>query len=205
MFDPYLKSLLGSREEIVHIAHQHWFLLLQSVLPELALTILGGILVTQVLTLANTGYVAIGYLVLLIPFAMVLRDWVIWNNHKYVVTSHRVIQLMGVFNKNVTDSSLEKVNDVKLEQSFLGRLFGYGDIQILTASEMGVNRFTRIGRPVKFKTAMLNAKQKLEAEMGSGGAANAAKLLSHLNDLKAAGLIDEEEYQRKREALMEKA
>ena len=38
-----------------------------------------------------------------------------------------------------------KVNDVKMEQSFLGRLLGYGDIEILTASELGVNLFRRIG------------------------------------------------------------
>src|SRR5687767_14144082 len=96
----YLKSLLGLREEIVYVAHQHWFLLFQSILPELALTILGAILVTQILTLVQSVYVGIGYLLVLIPFVMVVRDWMIWNNHKYVVTSHRVIQIMGVFNKN---------------------------------------------------------------------------------------------------------
>ncbi len=160
----YLNQLLGEKEKVVHIAHEHWAILLRNILPELALLVLGTILVTQILMLAQSGYVALGYLLLVIPTGMIVRDWMIWNNHKYVVTTHRVIQMFGVLHKNVTDSSLEKVNDVKLVQSFFGRIFGYGDIEILTASELGVNRFTRIGNPVKFKRMMLDAKQRLERE-----------------------------------------
>ncbi len=51
------------------------------------------------------------------------------------------MQISGIFNKSVIDSSLEKVNDIKMDQSALGRMFGYGDIEILTASELGVNLF----------------------------------------------------------------
>ena len=91
-----------------------------------------------------------------------LRDILIWWNRQYIITSLRVIQISGVINKNLTDSSLEKVNDVKLSQSIVGRLFDYGDVEILTASELGVNLFRRIGNPVGFKTAMVNAKQDLE-------------------------------------------
>lgn len=160
----YLQRLLGDKEKVIHIAHQHWAILVRNILPELALIVLGAILVTQVLTLAQSGYVALGYLLLLIPVGMIVRDWLIWRNHQYVVTSHRVIQMFGVLNKNVTDSSLEKVNDVKMEQSLIGRMLGYGDIEILTASELGVNRFTLIGRPVEFKKVMLDAKQQLERD-----------------------------------------
>ncbi len=201
MTDSYLKRLLGEHEEILHTAHQHWFLLLRDAAPELALTILGAVLVTQIWTqIARTSYAALGYLVLLIPFGMVIKDYLIWANHKYVVTSHRVIQLFGVFNKNVTDSSLDKVNDVKLEQSFFGRLFGYGDIQILTASEMGINRFTRIGRPVKFKSAMLNAKQHLEHGEGKPNASGPSQqaLIANLDALHAAGVLSSEEYAAKK-------
>lgn len=200
----YLRSLLGDQEDILHVAHQHWALLVRNILPELALTILGAVLVTQVLTLAGSFYIAIGYLILLIPLGMVIRDWLIWSNHRYVVTTHRVIQMFGVFNKNVTDSSLEKVNDVKLEQSFLGRLFGYGDIEILTASELGVNRFTRIGSPVRFKQAMLNAKQKLDhADDGvRHSQPDRAALLAQLDSLRKAGVISEAEYQEKKSALV---
>jgi uncharacterized membrane protein YdbT with pleckstrin-like domain len=91
-----------------------------------------------------------------------LRDVITWTSRQYIVTDWRVIQISGVFSKEVTDSSLEKVNDVKLEQSFVGRLLDYGDLEILTASELGINRFSHVGQPIHLKTAMLNAKEKLE-------------------------------------------
>src|SRR5262249_36909526 len=105
--------------------------------------------------------VPLGYLLLLLPAVSLLRDLLIWKNRQYVVTNWRVIQIAGVFNKEVSDSSLEKVNDVKLKQSFLGRLLGYGSIEILTASELGVSKFNKVGRPIRLKTAMLNAKENL--------------------------------------------
>ncbi|NIW43142.1 MAG: hypothetical protein GWN27_22130, partial [candidate division Zixibacteria bacterium] len=53
---------------------------------------------------------------------------------------------------------------MKMEISALGRLFNYGDIEILTASEFGVNIFRRIEEPINFKTAILNAKEDLLQE-----------------------------------------
>jgi hypothetical protein len=123
------------------------------------------------------------------------------------VTTHRVIQTSGVFSKNVVDSSLEKVNDVKLSQSFLGRMFGYGDIEILTASELGVNLFHEIADPIGFKTAMLNAKERLgfdhEAGM-EGHAADIPSLIARLDDLRKKGIISEGEFQQKKAELLAK-
>src|SRR6266511_5791303 len=128
-----------------------------------------------------------GLILVLVPVVGMLNDILVWRNKAYIVTSHRVIQISGVFSKDVVDSSLEKVNDVKMSQSFWGRLFGYGDIEILTASEIGVNLFKRIAEPVKFKTSMLNAKEELGfAEMGGGPhtAEDIPLLIGRLDDLR---------------------
>jgi uncharacterized membrane protein YdbT with pleckstrin-like domain len=206
MSDSYLKSLLGEREEIHLVARQHWFLLAQTILPEVALIILSIILVTMLWAgMLAVPLAALGYLFIILPIISLLRDTLIWANHKYVVTSRRVIQVMGVFNKNVIDSSLEKVNDVKMEQSMWGRLFGFGDVEIMTASELGVNRFTQIGDPVRFKTAMLNAKGRLEEEQASGGAEKSVPaLIEHLDALRKQGVLTEEEFQKKKADLLAK-
>jgi hypothetical protein len=113
-----------------------------------------------------------------------------------------------VFNKNVTDSSLDKVNDVKLSQSFLGRMLGYGNIEILTASELGVNMFMHIGNPIQYKAAMINAKEKLErapAEVSPARPApNMADLLTQLDTLRQHGVLTEEEFQAKKADLLKK-
>ncbi len=105
-----------------------------------------------------------------------------------------------------SNSSLEKVNDVKLDQSFLGRLFDYGDIEILTASELGANLFKRIGEPIRFKAAMINAKEQLErgGESGFKEAVNVPEMIAELDQLRQKGILSEEEFQKKKTELLKK-
>ena len=207
MADTYLNNLLGENETILLVTRQHWLVLLGEILVEALLTAAIIVLVTMLFGLLPNPLVLLGFLLLILPLASMWRDYLIWGNRKFVVTTRRVIQVSGVFSKNVTDSSLEKVNDVKMGQSFLGRLLDYGDIEILTASELGVNLFRRIGRPIRFKTAMLNAKAKLETEQASGGRRqelDVPTLIAQLDGLRKQGVLTEEEFQKKKAELLTK-
>ena len=86
-------------------------------------------------------------------------------------------------------------------------MFDYGDVEILTASEIGVNLFKRIGNPVKFKTAMLNAKEKLGYE-GTGShtkrADNIPEQIAELDKLRKQGIVTEAEFQAKKKELLAK-
>ena len=202
----YTQSMLGENERILLITRQHWFVLLSAILAEIVVTLIV-IAAISALTVIFNLLAAFGFLLVLIPLAIMLRDILVWYNREYIVTNRRVIQIFGVFNKNVTDSSLEKVNDVKMTQSFFGRLFDYGDVEILTASEIGVNLFKRIGDPVKFKTAMLNAKEKLGYE-GTGPHAQRADdvpaQIAELDELRKKGIVTEAEFQAKKAQLLAK-
>ncbi len=205
MAKTYVQGLMGENERMLLVTRQHWFILFSNILLEIILTL---VLIAG-LSAATYFYplAAIGFILVLVPLAGMLRDILIWSNRQYIVTNRRVIQISGVFNKDVVDSSLEKVNDVKMSQSFWGRLFDYGDIEILTASELGVNLFKRIGDPVKFKTAMLNAKEKLSfEEMGGRFPAeeDIPTLIAKLDALRKQGILSEEEFQTKKAELLTK-
>jgi len=209
MSDKYLRSLLGEHEEVLFVTHQHWLVLVGEILSETFLSLALVVLVSLIWTLwVPNPLIALGYLLLILPLISLLRDVLIWSNRKYVVTNRRVIQLSGVFSKHVTDSSLEKVNDVKMSQSFLGRMFNYGDIEIMTASEMGVNKLAHIGRPIQYKTSMINAKEKLErAAVPAAPAVQPASLpdlLQQLDTLRQHGVLTEEEFQVKKAELLKK-
>jgi uncharacterized membrane protein YdbT with pleckstrin-like domain len=201
--------LLGENEQVLFVTHQHWLVLAGEILIETLLSIALIVLVTIMYLLwVHIVLVLFGYLLLIFPLISLWRDALIWSNRKYVVTDRRVIQLSGVFNKNVTDSSLDKVNDVKLTQSFLGRMLGYGNIEILTASELGVNMFMHIGQPIQYKAAMINAKEKLEHAPAQAApsrpAPNPADLLTQLDTLRQHGVLTEEEFQVKKADLLNK-
>jgi len=136
-----------------------------------------------------------------------IRDILIWSNRQYIVTSRRVMQTSGVFSKKVVDSSLDKVNDIKMNQSVFGRLFDYGDIDILTASELGVDHFERIANPIKFKTTMLNAKEDLnieEDDVHMEHEDDVPSLIAKLDELRKQGIITEEEFREKKADLLAK-
>ena len=204
----YVESLLGNREKIILVARQHWFILVSAIVLEIViilviigLTILAGFFWTEFALLIG----AIGTILLLLPLSTMFRDILDWMNRQYIVTNRRVIQISGVLNKNVTDSSLRKITDVMMSKSVFGRIFNYGDIEILTASEFGANLFHRIEEPVGFKIAMLNAKEELE----QGGEPeqddlDVVEVLTNLDRLRDLGILTDEEFIQKKSEFLER-
>ena len=86
-----------------------------------------------------------------------------------MLTNRRVIQVEGVLNRNATDSSLEKINDAVLSQSVFGRMFDFGDLTVLTASESGIEKMRMLRSPVVYKKKMLDAKHDYEVDMERAG------------------------------------
>jgi hypothetical protein len=169
----YARNLLSRGEDVVYESRQHWFAVVARVfiwflVLIVALAILiwisqpGGIIndtvdgIIMVVTL-------VGFLGGLAYIGFVIWDW---RNQEWLITTRRVIRAEGVLNKSVSDSSLEKINDARLDQSFLGRIFGYGTLDILTASEEAVSQnladFPMIANPVEFKKTMFDQKQMIE-------------------------------------------
>lgn len=205
MADTYVDELMGENERILLVGRQHWFVLFSNILLEILLIVL--LVVGTAALLPVTPIAIVGYILVLVPIIGMIRDILIWSNRQYIVTNRRVIQVTGVLSKEVLDTSLEKLTDVKMTQSFFGRMFDYGDIEILTASELGVNRFQRIGDPVSFKTAMLNAKEELgfgEVPMQSRAEEDIPTLIAKLDQLRKQGTISNEEFQRKKAELLAK-
>lgn len=210
MTGKYIQNLMGKSEKILLVTRQHWFVLSSTIIAEiLIILIIIAIATTVAITTPLVGLLAaiIAVGLSLIPVVSMIRDILIWYNRQYIVTNRRVIQISGVINKNVVDSSLEKVNDVKMSQSFFGRIFDYGNVEILTASELGVNQFQRIGDPVHFKIAMLNAKEKLgfdENNIRHKSAEDVPSLIAKLDELRKQGIVSEDEFKAKKAELLAK-
>jgi uncharacterized membrane protein YdbT with pleckstrin-like domain len=206
MANSYLLNLLGENEQILFVTRQHWLVLFVEILSEMVLAVALAFLITLIwMFWLPEPLVPLGYLLLLLPMVSLLRDLLIWRNRQYIVTNWRVIQITGIFNKEVSDSSLEKVNDVRLEQSFWGRILNYGNIEILTASELGVSKFNKVGRPIRLKTAMLNAKENLNqgtSDFGRRSEGDLVDLIAQLDSLRKHGVLSEEEFQQKKDDLL---
>jgi hypothetical protein len=215
----YIQSLLGRNERIAFVTRQHWAVLLGSLIVNgfFAAVILAIVLALGLLAPpAADPFTLLPLVLLVIPIASLTVRLLKWWNEQYIITNRRVIQTEGMFNKHVIDSSLEKVNDVVLNQTALGRMFGYGDVEILTASEIGVNRFERIAGPVRFKTEMLNQKEDMgmvddvgrkaerALEAPPPGTGDIPELIAELDELRRRGVITEAEFEQKKLELLSK-
>jgi hypothetical protein len=168
---PYLDKRLATGESPLRREHQHWFVVVADARYAIYAWIgaVALILIGQVLFKDNQGVsTIIGWIVVaLIIGGLLYFGWQVlrWQNEEFVVTSRRVLQTQGVVNKQIVDSSLEKINDAVLTESIFGRMFGFGDLEILTASESGISRLRMLRDADGFKRAMLDAKHELELEL----------------------------------------
>ncbi len=221
----YLEGLMGKNERIVLVTRQHWITIIGSLLIDgffaLLLIAIGVLLIIVgkpflVPLLHSSAWIppAVIILLALLPVWHWVTDWLHWRNDMYVVTNRRIIQIEGVINKHTIDSSLEKINDVVLTQSALGRMLSYGDLEILTGSEIGVNLLKQISEPVRFKTEMLNQKESMgeldafdsaaRRSLASGPATpnDVPGLIAQLDELRKKGLITDAEFEAKRAKLL---
>lgn len=166
----YVDTMLASGERILRREHQHWFMLLWGSRLALAAMVLA--LVLLLVRGASNATGTLMDVLGLITFALFAGGLVVlfWNalryqNEEYVITSRRIIHSEGVINKRATDSSLEKINDAILSESIWGRMFGFGDLDVLTASESGIERLRMLKDAKTFKKVMIEAKHELELEL----------------------------------------
>ena len=169
----YADTLMSTGEQIRLRERQHWFILLWAGRYAI-LAIVGGfvlLLLANALGISGSAFTLAGYLFAILLIVGILNFiWVAltFRSNEYVLTNRRVMQVGGVINKHSTDSSLEKINDAALTQSFFGRIFNFGDLDVLTASEAGIERFRMIHDPVQFKKTMLDVKHEYEVDMSRG-------------------------------------
>jgi len=166
----YAESLLAQGERVVRRAHQHWFVFIASAryaVLALVLALLASVL-GLVTSLSGTAWQVLSFVILgLFVFGVLSFGWSIlrFRNEEYLITNRRLIHAEGVINKKTMDSSLEKINDATLTESIVGRIFGFGDLDVLTASEEGIDRLRMLRDAKDFKRAMIEAKHELEVDI----------------------------------------
>jgi uncharacterized membrane protein YdbT with pleckstrin-like domain len=130
------------------------------------------------------------------------------RSHEYVLTSRRVIQQMGILTRRSLDSWLDKINNIEHRQTLWGRLLGFGDVEIETASEQGIIRFANVSRPLELKNAVVSAMEQYRGSLRAAPYAVAApgpsgaERMRQLRTLYDDGLISLEEYETKRRQLL---
>jgi uncharacterized membrane protein YdbT with pleckstrin-like domain len=131
----YVEKSLGAGERVVARAHFHWW---YSVKAWAALIFLFWCLIG-----------------IWIFVAMMVRR----HTTEIAVTSHRFVEKTGLFTLRTNEISLQNIEGVQLEQSFMGRLLGYGHLRI-EGTGVDAVMVPDIADPIAFRAAIESAKEK---------------------------------------------
>jgi len=170
----YADKLLADGESVVLRTRQHWMALVRESRNGWLLWILAVVVLVAIPFFnvqpgpVRDGLSVLALLLLLVGVAIVLWQWLLWWTEEYLVTNRRLMKVSGVINKRSADSSLEKINDAILTQRFWGRVFNYGDLDILTAADTPVDSYYMLNAAPAFKKTMLNEKHALEMQYSVG-------------------------------------
>jgi hypothetical protein len=206
----YAEKNLAPGEKILHRARYHWIRFVSG-----GGTVLAGlVLFSSSFAVPEGGGPGLGNSLRLAGLAVALAGlgmigWraLVDSFDEYVITSFRVICKRGFVTRVVRQVPLDKIQDLNLHATFWGRWLTYGDVEIQTAGVDGTIVFPHIYHPEEFRNVLFAHLQDRSGLAAGSRVAAAAPLpvserMAELEKVRKEGLVSEDEYRVKREALL---
>jgi uncharacterized membrane protein YdbT with pleckstrin-like domain len=152
--------------------HPHWITLVKSVIVPAVLVVLvavadftilfpqdngGGIYVPHLRTFLSLGVAALALLWLIVV-------WIRWQSTSYSLTDQRIAIETGVFSRQEKIIPIDRVQDCTTRQSILGRILGYGRVEIDAAGAQGAEVLDHLPNPGQFRDQVF-----MQSERRRGG------------------------------------
>jgi hypothetical protein len=145
----YLQQSLAPGETLVARFKLHWFMWIRFwIVIALGIIAIVALLVAQI----PWGALAAAVLALLVAG----HQWLWLRGIEQAVTNRRVVRKIGIVSRNTTELRLASIETVDLRQTFWGRVFGYGSVEITGRGETAM-MLDRIARPIAVKRAIESA------------------------------------------------
>ncbi|NDV56675.1 PH domain-containing protein [Bacteroides sp. 519] len=140
----YIETNLQPGEEIKYVAKLHFFLFMQPVI----LLLIGVFLMTAPKEVLPVIYYA-GLLMLFFGLVSLVQRILVKIGSTYAVTNKRVILKTGVISRRAVELVLAKCEGLHINQSILGRIFGFGTITVTTGG--ATSSYPYIANPLAFR------------------------------------------------------
>ena len=152
--------------------HPHWITLVKSVIVPAVLVVLvavadftilfpqangGGFYVPHLRTILSLGIIALALLWLIVV-------WIRWQATSYTLTDQRITIETGVFSRQEKIIPIDRVQDCTTRQSILGRILGYGRVEIDAAGSQGAEILDHLPKPGQFRDQVF-----MQSERRRGG------------------------------------
>lgn len=131
----YVDDSLIEGERVVHKARMSWW-------SQFWLILLG-----------------VATLVVVVGLFLLLAAWIRMKSTEIAITNKRVIAKFGFIRRSTVEINLEKVEALKVEQGFWGRMLNYGTI-LMSGAGTSVAPMRDIADPLVFRRKFMEATQR---------------------------------------------
>ena len=206
-------------EEMILYSNPHWWYFWKEIAS--AVVLLGFLVVLAVVEWVDNNVIRIilGVAVIVI-IATTVYAFIGWKTTRFAITDQRVAYQSGIIRRRGVSIPLNRVNNVNFSQSFIARLLNNGIVTIESAGETGDSVFENIPDPEKVRTLIFQQVEADEQADSDRSAASLAKAMQQqvaplpaagpsaqerlkaLDDLRAQGLVNDAEYDLKRNQIL---
>jgi membrane protein YdbS with pleckstrin-like domain len=213
----YPRKNLVAGEELVLDLRPHPVALAIPALVTLAVVIVG---IWLIVTLNGTLKLVVLAGIALALIVYPIRRLTAWLTSYFVVTSDRVIQREGWIARQSIEIPLEQINDIRFTQGIFERMIGAGDLMIRSASNDGPTTFEDIRHPEEVQKTIYHQGELNNQRIHQGrpvsqaapaaapappinpGVPNVSTELERLADLRAKGILTEEEFEAQKAKIL---
>ena len=166
-----MRTQLKKDEQLLLIIRKHWIQLVPSFFVWLVLA------VALIVWMHNT----VAFIIVLVSAIYPMVEYINWKYNLWAVTNMRVVDESGFFTRYSKESPLDKINNVEYDQPLLGRIFGYGNVDIQTAAELGETKYQLIHHPKLLKDTITLAQEEYKKIQISNQATQLAQAIAKNN------------------------
>jgi uncharacterized membrane protein YdbT with pleckstrin-like domain len=165
-----MPSELLPGENLVLKAHQHWIVIVKSLVIPVVLLVIAG--VVDVFVKSGTGIPHFRTIVSLAAIAIaglwLIVVWIRWQSTSYTLTDQRIKIDTGVFGRSSKTIPIDRIQDATTKQTLFGRMLGYGRVEVDAAGAQGAEVLDHLPNPGAFRDQVF-----MLSERRRGGASGA--------------------------------
>jgi carbon starvation protein CstA len=148
----YVDQALGEGEVVKHVAHKHWVIFVAPVFQlVVALALIGfGYKIEDFWKWFGWLMRMLGLILLAVGALHLLGAWLTRVTTELAVTNRKVVGKWRLIARRTIEQRLEKVDSIEVEQTILGRILGYGTVEV-RGSGVTMTPLRMIGDPLTFR------------------------------------------------------
>jgi uncharacterized membrane protein YdbT with pleckstrin-like domain len=139
-------------ETLILQDHPHWVVILKSLVVPVVLLIIAAVIdatvtksgINHFRTIVTLAAIAVAGLWLIVV-------WIRWQSTSYTLTNQRIKIESGVFGRQSKMIPIDRVQDCTTRQSLLGRMLGYGRVEVDAAGAQGAEVLDHLPNPGVFR------------------------------------------------------